>query len=180
MGHNQTNLRRLNTSPSETERAVVRTTLERIAQATGRNVAGWLCSGLQETWNTLDYLAEFGCKYVADWVNDDQPYLMRGKDRQLCSIPYSAEINDKKAVDFHHASPEAFDGMIRRQFDVLYREGEHSGRVMAIALHPYISNVPYRIDALDSALEYITSHDRVWLATGEEIVDHYVQSATAV
>ena len=30
---------------------------------------------LAETWNTLDYLAEAGIRYVCDWVNDDQLYL---------------------------------------------------------------------------------------------------------
>ena len=176
MGHNQSNIRRLNTMPPEREREVVRDTLARIKTATGRPVAGWLSSGLQETWNTVDHLAEFGCKYVADWVNDDQPYVMSLGSRRICAIPYSSEINDKVAIEFHHLTAEAFDGIIRRQFDVLYREGEQSGRVMAIALHPYIIGVPHRIDALDSALKYITGHRGVWLATGEEIIDHYLKS----
>jgi peptidoglycan/xylan/chitin deacetylase (PgdA/CDA1 family) len=159
---------------------VVRATLERIAAATGRKVAGWLGSGLQETWNTLDYLAEFGCKYVADWVNDDQPYVMElGGGRRLCSIPYSAEINDKVAIEYHHVTPEEFERMIRRQSEVLYREGERSGRVMAIALHPYIFGVPHRIDALERALKFVASQDKVWLATGEEIVDHYLKQGEA-
>ncbi|MFM9970803.1 MAG: polysaccharide deacetylase family protein [Burkholderiales bacterium] len=176
MGHNQTNVRRLNTLPPEQERDEVRGAIERITRATGRPVAGWLGSGLQETWNTLDYLIEFGCKYVADWVNDDQPYLMNVGGKRICSIPYSAEVNDKAAVDGHNMSPGDFEAMIRRQFDVLYREGEKSGRVMAIALHPYITGVPHRIDNLDSALRYIVSHPGVWLATGEEIIDHYLRS----
>jgi peptidoglycan/xylan/chitin deacetylase (PgdA/CDA1 family) len=176
MGHNQSNLRRLNRLTEGTEREVVRATLERIAAATGRRVAGWLGAGLQETWHTLDYLAEFGCKYVADWVNDDQPYLMDLGGRRLCSIPYSAEINDKVAVEYHHVTPEEFERMIRRTFDVLYREGERSGRVMAIALHPYLFGVPHRIGALDAALGYIASKPGVWLATGEEIVEHYLRS----
>ncbi|HEY3076468.1 MAG TPA: polysaccharide deacetylase family protein [Burkholderiales bacterium] len=175
MGHNQSNVRRLNKLAEGTEREVVRATLERIAAATGRKVAGWLGSGLQETWHTLDYLAEFGCKYVADWVNDDQPYVMDLGGRRLCSIPYSAEINDKVAVEYHHVSPEEFERMIRRQFEVLHREGERSGRVMAIALHPYIFGVPHRIDALDRALKFVASQSGVWLATGEEIVEQYLK-----
>ena len=64
--------------------------------------------------------------------------------------------------------------MIRRQFDVLYREGAESGMVMAIALHPYLTGVPHRIDAFDEALGYICRHPKVlWLATGAEIARHY-------
>jgi peptidoglycan/xylan/chitin deacetylase (PgdA/CDA1 family) len=176
MGHNQSNVRRLNTLPQGTEREVVRATLDRISAAAGRKVAGWMGSALQETWNTLDYLAEYGCKYVADWVNDEQPYLMNVGGKRLCSIPYSTELNDKVAIEYHHVTPEEFGNMIRRQFDVLYREGERSGRVMAIAIHPYLMGVPHRIDAFESALKYVTSRPGVWLATGEEIVDHYLKS----
>ena len=178
MGHNQSNVRRLNTLPQGTEREVVRATLDRISAAAGRKAAGWMGSALQETWNTLDYLVEYGCKYVADWVNDDQPYLMNVGGRRLCSIPYSTELNDKVAFEYHHVSPDGFEGMCRRQFDVLYREGERSGRVMAIAIHPYLMGVPHRIDAFESALKYITSKPGVWLATGEEIVDHYLESGS--
>lgn len=176
MGHNQSNVRRLNTLPQGTEREVVRATLERISAAAGRKVAGWMGAALQETWNTLDYLAEYGCKYVADWVNDEQPYLINVGGKRLCSIPYSTELNDKVAIEYHHVVPEEFDRMCRRQFDVLYREGERSGRVMAIAIHPYLMGVPHRIDAFESALKYITSKPGVWLATGEEIVDYYLES----
>ena len=54
-----------------------------------------------------------------------------------------------------------------------HREGAESGRVMAIALHPYLTGVPYRIDAFDAALAYICRHPRVWRATGSEIARHY-------
>ena len=69
--------------------------------------------------------------------------------------------------------------MIKRQFDVLYREGAESGRVMAICLHPFVIGMPHRIGALDGGLEYICAHDGVWLATGSEIVDHYLSTVPA-
>jgi peptidoglycan/xylan/chitin deacetylase (PgdA/CDA1 family) len=174
MGHNESNTRRLNEISADEERGVIHRALARIEKATSKRPSGWLGSGLQETWNTLDYLAEAGCRYVADWVNDDQPYAMDVNGRALVSIPYSYEINDKPAFETLHRTADQFDTMIRRQFDVLYREGSHSGRVMAICLHPYIIGVPHRIGALDAALTYITGHEGVWRATGEEIVDHYL------
>lgn len=73
---------------------------------------------------------------------------------------------------------DEFETMIKRQFDMLYREGAESGRVMCISLHPFIIGVPHRIQALDNALAYICSHVGVWKTTGSEIVDHYLQSGT--
>jgi allantoinase len=67
-----------------------------------------------------------------------------------------------------------FEAMLKRQFDTLYREGEAIARVMAIAVHPYVTGQPHRIGALDAALEHICSHPGVWRATGWEIVQHYL------
>jgi peptidoglycan/xylan/chitin deacetylase (PgdA/CDA1 family) len=94
MGHNQSNSRYLHLMSPDEERGVVRGTFERIEKATSIRPKGWLSSGLQESWHTLDYLVEAGATYVADWVNDDQPYVMNVGGKRLCAIPYSTEIND--------------------------------------------------------------------------------------
>ncbi len=176
LGHNESNTRPLNDVPADDEQRVIHDSLARIEAATGRKPRGWLGSGVQETWNTLDFLAEEGLSYVCDWVNDDQPYMIEAGDRKLVSLPYSMEINDRPAFDRYYRSSEEFELMIRRQFDVLYREGKESGRVMSISVHPFIIGVPHRIWALESGLDYIAGHDDVWFATGEEIVDHYLSS----
>jgi hypothetical protein len=62
---------------------------------------------------------------------------------------------------------EAFAQKIRDEFDTLYAEG---GRVMNIAVHPFIMGQPHRIEHLAGALEYILGHPGVWCARGAEIV----------
>jgi peptidoglycan/xylan/chitin deacetylase (PgdA/CDA1 family) len=175
IGHNQTNALRLNEIPSEEEAGVIHDVLETLRQATGTKPVGWLGAGRQETWNTLDYLADEGCLYVADWPNDDQPYRMDVDGRTLVNVPYSSEINDFQAFHEHKFTVAEFETMIRRHFDVMYREGADSGRVMPISLHPYLIGAPHRIDSLASALAYICNHDDVWLATGKEIAQHYLK-----
>ena len=44
---------------------------------------------------------------------------------------------------------------------------------MCIPLHPYLIGQPHRVKEFDAALDYITSHDKVWVTTGREIADHY-------
>jgi hypothetical protein len=66
------------------------------------------------------------------------------------------------------------------QFDTLYVKPAHEGRVVAVCLHPYLIGVPHRIAGLDSALQCIRSHDRVWFATGEEIVRAWLQSGATL
>ena len=62
---------------------------------------------------------------------------------------------------------------------MLYKEGAKSGRVMAIAIHPYIIGVPHRMRAFDEALKYICKHKKVWKATGSEIARHYIAQMNA-
>lgn len=176
MGHNRTNTARLNEIPADEERKIIQHVLQRIGQATGKKPVGWLGSGLQETWNTLDYLIEEGCTYVADWVNDDQPYTMNVGGKSIVSVPYSYELNDMAAIVRSKGTPGEFERMIKDQFDVLYAEGAQSGRVMAIALHPFIMGQPHRIAALDRALKYIGGFAGVWKTTGSEIASHYLNS----
>src|SRR5581483_8475214 len=172
----ETNALRLTEMKPEAERASIRRALDTIERVGGTRPRGWLGAGLAETWNTLDYLSEGGVHYVCDWVNDDQPYTMAVGTPPMVSLPYSVQINDVPAYfDFKQSVPE-FEQMIRRQFDVLYREGAESGRVMAIAVHPFVTGQPHRIGALDNALAHISSHDGVWKATGWEIVQHYLAS----
>lgn len=176
MGHNQTNTRRLNTLPPDEEHGVIRATLDTIEKASGKRPKGWLGSGLQETWNTLGYLAQEGVAYVADWVNDDQPYRMDADGRTMVAVPYSCEINDKPAYETFGRTADEFAHMICRQFDVLYEESQQSARVMAIALHPYLSGQPHRITALDAALTHICARKGVWRATGSEIANSFLQA----
>lgn len=44
---------------------------------------------------------------------------------------------------------------------------------MCIALHPFLIGTPTHIGSLDKALSYIRSRDKVWFATGSEIIDWY-------
>jgi peptidoglycan/xylan/chitin deacetylase (PgdA/CDA1 family) len=153
---------------------VIKRALDTIEGASGTRPVGWLGSGLQETWNTLDLLAEHGCTYVCDWTNDDQPYPMSlVSGRSLISVPYSPDINDKPVFERQHKTAREFEQMICDQFDVLYEEGAESGRVMAVAIHPYLTGMPHRIRAFESALAYVCRHHGVWLATGREIAEHY-------
>jgi len=176
LGHNRTNTQRLNAVPPEEERALIRHVLDRIGQESGTRPVGWLGAALAESWSTLEHLIDEKCLYVADWVNDDQPYLMTVNGKQIVSVPYSYEINDSPHIYYRFGSADEFERMIKRQFDVLYRESEQSGRVMAICLHPFVIGVPHRIDSLDRALEHIRRHDDVWFATGTEIARHYLES----
>ena len=159
--------------PEEAERAEIADCVQTFRRLTGGQLAGWLSPALSNTLNTPDLLAEAGIKYYCDWLHDDQPGPLQVRQGRLISIPYSIDLNDAPLQLQGHEGDE-FERMIRDAFDVLYREGDTSGRVLCIALHPYISGQPHWIGHLDRALTYVCSHAGVWKATGEEIADWYL------
>jgi peptidoglycan/xylan/chitin deacetylase (PgdA/CDA1 family) len=155
------------------EREVIQDSIETIRKYTGQRLDGWLAPALTYTERTLDLVADMGLTYVCDLFHDDQPSPVKTKTGTLVSIPYSLEMNDVIAYNVNLVSPRAYGDIIKRQFDRLYEEGEHSGTVMCIPLHPYLVGWPYRMKAFEDALRHITGHDKVWLATGREIAQHF-------
>ena len=176
MGHGLTNSKIMSGLEIDAERKLILDT-RKVIEDWGRKMHGWLGPGLTETFNTPDLLKECGVEYVADWVNDDLPYRF---NNGLYSIPYSIELNDMPLFNNPSISIEDFKRRICDSFDVLYAEGAANGRVMGIALHPFLIGAAHRIKYLDEALQYIAGHDQVWFATGDEIIKAYqAQEANA-
>jgi peptidoglycan/xylan/chitin deacetylase (PgdA/CDA1 family) len=155
------------------ERAAMRQTAETIAKITGKKPRGWLGPGLTETFDTLDYLAEEGYEYVADWVMDDQPQTLKTKSGPIYTIPYTVELNDIPLMMLqYHRAVEFYDRAIDN-FERLYAEGEHTARIMAIAVHPYISGVPFRIKYFERIFDTLQAKPGVLFWTGDQILDWY-------
>jgi allantoinase len=173
MGHGVTNSQPLAGLEEAQERAVIAETITMMEQSIGQRPRGWLGPRLAENLGTPDLLAEAGIEYVCDWVNDDQPYEMRVRTGRLLSLPYSVETNDFFILISKQQSARDYGDILVDQFDVLLRDAEETGRVMAVPLHPFLCGVPYRDKYLDLALAHMRRHEGVWFATGSEIADHY-------
>jgi peptidoglycan/xylan/chitin deacetylase (PgdA/CDA1 family) len=176
MGHGTNNSTVINSQPEDEERQIIKTVIETITKSTGTRPRGWLSPALTETHRSLDLLAAAGIHYVANWVNDEQPYSMRVQSGTMLSMPYSTEINDYTAFLEQGLSGEDFAQTIRDQFDVLYEDGAKTGRVMSICLHPFLIGQPHRSKHFERALAHITSHRDIWVATGGEIANWYAKN----
>lgn len=172
--HGTYNTRYLFEMSEAQERALIQDSIDTIKAHTGQRLDGWLAPALTYTERTLDLIAEMGLTYCCDLFHDDQPCPVKTRSGRLASIPYSLEMNDAIAFSVNALSPHEYADIIKRQFDRLYEEGAESGTVMCIPLHPYLVGQPYRIAAFEAALAYITRHDKVWLATGREIAQHFL------
>ena len=161
----------------EQEQEMIRDAMATIEQHTGKPCAGYLAPSLTHTERTVDLFAEAGGLYTCDLFHDDQPTpLTLRSDRKFVSIPYSLELNDSITVAVSKVEPRRWGDMIKRSFDRLYKEGEKSGTVMCVPVHGYQVAQPHRLGAFEEAIDYITGHDDVWVATGREIAQWYVDN----
>jgi peptidoglycan/xylan/chitin deacetylase (PgdA/CDA1 family) len=156
------------------EREVVLKTLDVYEQTLGRKARGWLSSSLRGTLQTADILAEYGCSFYCDLMNDDQPYLLRTPNGPIVSVPYSNEINDFTLVVRRGHSTDEMRDILIEELSVLHQEGEKTARIMNVGLHPHVSGRAYRVRALREFVEFAQSLDGVWWATREEIAAHYL------
>jgi len=176
MSHGIYNTRYLFGMSIDEEREFYRDTIDTLFKNTGKKLKGMLGPGFSATPNTPNLMAEAGLTYHVDWFVDDQPFPINVDSGKLVGVPYSRELND--ALVF--VNPGGFEGeymldICKRQFDVLMEEGSDSGRVMCIALHPYIIGQPYRINYLRQILDYVARHEGTWMTTADEIADHYLR-----
>ncbi|MCY4516240.1 MAG: polysaccharide deacetylase family protein [Acidimicrobiaceae bacterium] len=176
MSHGIYNTRYISSIDETAEQAFYIECIEALRSHTGQQLRGMLGPAVSNTALTPDLMAEAGLIYHADWFHDDQPVPLatRGGQR-LVSVPYSMELNDVPVFTQHHDTDE-FVAMARAQLDVLRREADDSagGRVMCVALHPYLMGMPHRVDGLTAMLDYLMGHDDVWQTTASQIAQHYL------
>jgi peptidoglycan/xylan/chitin deacetylase (PgdA/CDA1 family) len=149
-----------------------------IREFTGKRPVGWMGPGLTETLDTPDQLAAEGIKYIADWVIDDEPCTIRTRGGELVTLPYSLELNDiAMMVVQHHAAGE-FVTRTMDYFERVYQEGRERAKIMAIAVHPYISGVPHRIKYFETVLRRLRKQKGVLFWNGAQILDWYLKART--
>lgn len=173
LAHGRTNSLLHNAFPVDEERESLCDITASIANATGRSPRGWMGPGLSETHSTPQLLAELGYRYVLDWTNDDQPYPLTVPG--MFSVPYSVELNDLLLFAKGLTGPD-FVRIVVDQFEQLRADARTGGRVMALALHPFVIGQPFRHRYLVEALRYLASQPDAWLTTSDDIAAHYLAS----
>jgi allantoinase len=164
--------------PEEEERHHIRRTVEIIQRLCGKRPLGWYTGRVSH--NTRRLLCEEGgFLYDSDAYNDDLPYWLAGSPTHLV-IPYTLVNNDARyLLPNGFASGEDFFGLLKDAFDLLWQEGERHPKMMSVGLHGRISGHPPRAMALARFLDYVQSHDSVWICRREEIARHWMAQQPA-
>lgn len=172
-----------------TEREHMREAVRIIRELTGDAPLGWYTG--RDSPNTRRLVMEHGgFLYDADHYGDDLPFWEKvsftdadGRQRaepQLI-VPYTLDANDMRfaAAQGFNSGTQFFD-YLKDAFDVLYKEGDPDGldrpKMMSVGLHCRLVGRPGRAAALARFLDYVQSHDKVWVARRIDIAQHWRQT----
>jgi putative urate catabolism protein len=164
------------TMPIEEERAHLRRAIAAIEKVSGARPLGWYTGRTSLNTRAL-VVEEGGFLYDSDAYNDDLPYWVTVEGKPHLVIPYTLDNNDMKfagAQGFN--SGDQFFAYLKDAFDVLYREGADSPKMMSVGLHMRLVGRPGRFAALARFLDYVQSHDKVWICRRVDIARHWRQA----
>ncbi len=160
--------------PESEERRHIQLTVEVIEKICGRRPVGWYTGRISQNTRRL-IREEGGFLYTSDAYNDDLPYWLRTEPPQLV-IPYTLVNNDARYLMPNGcASGEDFYQLLKDAFDMLWLEGEQQPKMMSVGLHSRISGHPARTMALARFLDYVRSHENVWVCRREDIARHWAR-----
>ncbi len=121
-------------------------------------------------------MEEGGFLYCADAYADDLPYWLEGPRGPQLITPYTLDSNDMR-----FATPQGFNtgdqfyAYLKDSFDTLYDEGDTAPKMISIGLHCRLVGRPGRAASLKRFIDYVLSHDRVWVPTRLDIARHWIR-----
>ncbi|MFI0847806.1 allantoinase PuuE [Mesorhizobium sp. IMUNJ 23232] len=164
---------------ADDERAHMAEAIHLHAEVTGARPTGWYTG--RTSVNTVRLAAEEGgFAYISDTYDDDLPYWLDhdGHGNPIAPqliIPYTLDANDMRfAISAGFTNGDQFFAYLKDAFDTLYAEGK-AGRpgMMSIGLHCRLVGRPGRAAALKRFIDYVKSHERVWLPRRIDIARHW-------
>jgi OHCU decarboxylase len=161
--------------PAEKERADIIEAIRIQRKLTGERPLGFYQGRSSERTTPL-MMEEGGFLYSADSYADELPYWLSGPKGPQLRVPYTLDANDMRfATPQGFNSGDQFFAYLKDSFDTLYAEGETAPKMMSIGLHCRLVGRPGRAAALARFLDYVKSHDAIWVATRLDIARHWIR-----
>ena len=158
------------------EKKHMKLVIKKIKEIFGERPLGWYTGRCSP--NTRDLVfEEGGFLYDSDSYSDDLPYWEIRKKKKQLIIPYTLDNNDMRFVTNQGFNTgDHFFTYLKDSFDALYEEGKTNPKMMSVGLHCRLVGRPGRIQSLKRFLEYVLSHEDVWICKRIDIAKHWIKN----
>ncbi|MFS0756686.1 allantoinase PuuE [Noviherbaspirillum sp. 1P10PC] len=169
----------------DTERRHMREAVAVFREMTGFAPQGWYTG--RDSPNTRRLVVEHGgFVYDSDYYGDDLPFwtdvhIAGGASKPHLVVPYTLDSNDMRfATPQGFNTGEQFFQYLKDSFDVLYAEGDPEGqdrpKMLSVGMHCRLLGRPGRFRALQRFLDYVQSHEQVWICRRIDIARHWIET----
>ena len=129
----------------------------------------------QQTAETLDLIADAGLLYDSSLMDDDRPYLLAVRGRELVELPVHWSLDDWEQYAFlpdpdigqRIVAPSRVAELWLEELDAM--RGTRS--LCALTCHPFLSGRPSRIRALDRFIKTALEFGDVGFANGAQLAE---------
>ncbi|MCO5093159.1 polysaccharide deacetylase [Bosea sp. (in: a-proteobacteria)] len=164
----------------EREREELERGLSVLKSRYGVKPSGYASPAGETSPNMMELLQEHGFTYDATLMDQIDPYRTVLKDGSLgpVELPWHWNIDDACYSLFSRAQPRPIfpNSQIFEIWSEEFTEIYSKGGFFHLVLHPQVIGRPVRIALLRRMLEFILSHQGVWVATGDEIARTWLQA----
>lgn len=130
----------------------------------------WMSPARQQSYNTVELLAEAGFTACLDWEQDTVPVPMATSAGVVAAVPLSNELDDRSLLIDRRQTEDQWVTQVRDACACLAGEArEMGGQVLGLTLTSYVIGQPFRIHALRELLGGLAADPAVWSATASEI-----------
>jgi allantoinase len=158
------------TAGADEELALIRRSLDVLAERTGKRPEGWLSPVLAWTENTADLLVQEKVVWQGDANYIDLPCRVKTRHGTLVHISHS-DYTDNRVV---WLSPRQYFDVYKDTFDYLHANEPMS--LMVMTAHCHFSGRPLMAAVLDKPLAYFGQFPDVWFARHCELAQWALDS----
>ena len=151
----------------------IRSTTRLLAQATGRQPAGWVSPRATPGPDTARHLVSLGYRWQCDSLDSDLPYLQRFENGSLIAIPLTIEFNDLSHSMRFGRTPRQFIDLFEDALLHILSDTDDTV-ILDVLVHTHCYGRPAGAWAFGEIARKCATRDDIWLTTRGQIADHFV------
>ncbi len=129
----------------------------------------WMSPARNESYRTLDLIAEADFENCLDWEADQRPLAFKTKTTSVWALPHYGELGDFKLLIDRSQSEEEWAAQIIETANYhLSLHDKEGASAFAFTMTPYVLGQPFRIQAVRQVLDALIAMDGLAIATAAE------------
>ncbi|MEM9178171.1 MAG: polysaccharide deacetylase family protein [Pseudomonadota bacterium] len=128
----------------------------------------WMSPARNESYQTLNLIAEAGFEVCLDWEADQRPLPFRTTSKPVWALPHYGELGDfKLLIDRTQSEDEWASQIIEAAAYHVALHATEGASAFAFTMTPYVLGQPFRLHAVREVLDTLAAMDGLALTTAQ-------------